>query len=467
MNSSAKNVTNNVTNNLTNVLVIGGGGREHALAWKLAQSHKVHKVFVAPGNGGTAMDSRFENVNITSPGELLAWVAINNIALTVVGPEQPLAAGVVDLFRAKGLRIFGPTAAAAQLESSKAFSKAFMKRHGIPTAEYETFTDVVAAHAYVDQKGAPIVIKADGLAAGKGVVVAMSLAEAHEAIDFMLVDNSLGVAHNEGEDGQALPRVVIEEFLVGEEASFIVMCDGKNVATMATSQDHKRLQDGDAGPNTGGMGAYSPAPVVTPDVHARAMREVIMPTIKGMEKDGIPFTGFLYAGLMIETDGPKKGQIKTLEFNCRMGDPETQPIMMRLKTDFFDVMWAATEPGLNGQLGGRLDKIELEWDRRVALGVVMAAHGYPLAPRKGDAITGLPELKKSDYEEVHATEDVMVFHAGTAQQDGQIVTSGGRVLCVTALGESVKAAQAKAYEVVAKINFDGAQYRKDIGYRAL
>ena len=449
---------NSIVNNLTNVLVIGGGGREHALAWKLAQSHKVHKVFVAPGNGGTALDARFENVNITSPVELLAWVATNNIALTVVGPEQPLAAGVVDLFRAQGLRIFGPTAAAAQLESSKAFSKAFMKRHGIPTAEYETFCDVAAAHAYVDKMGAPIVIKADGLAAGKGVVVAMSLAEAHEAIDFMLLDNTLGVAHNEGG-----AQVVIEEFLMGEEASFIVMCDGKNVATMATSQDHKRLQDGDAGPNTGGMGAYSPAPVVTPDVHARAMREVIMPTIKGMEKDGIPFTGFLYAGLMIETAGPKKGQIKTLEFNCRMGDPETQPIMMRLKTDFFDVMWAATEPGLHG----RLDKIELEWDRRVALGVVMAAHGYPLTPRKGDVITGLPELKKSDYEEVHSTEDVMVFHAGTVQQDGQIVTSGGRVLCVTALGESVKAAQAKAYEVAAKIHFDGAQYRKDIGYRAL
>ncbi len=442
---------NPLANNLTNVLVIGGGGREHALAWKLAQSDKVHKVYVAPGNGGTALDPRIENVNITSPDELLAWVATKRIALTVVGPEQPLAAGVVDLFRAKGLRIFGPTAAAAQLESSKAFSKAFMKRHGIPTAEYETFSDVAAAHAYVDKMGAPIVVKADGLAAGKGVVVAMSLAEAHEAIDFMLVDNTLGVAHNEGG-----ARVVIEEFLVGEEASFIVMCDGKNVATMATSQDHKRLQNGDAGPNTGGMGAYSPAPVVTPDVHARAMREVIMPTIKGMEKDGIPFTGFLYAGLMIDA----KGHIKTLEFNCRMGDPETQPILMRLKTDFFDVMWAATEPGLHG----RLDKIELEWDRRTALGVVMAAHGYPLSPRKGDVITGLPELKMADYDH---EQEVMVFHAGTAQQDGQIVTSGGRVLCVTALGESVKAAQAKAYEVAQKIAFDGVQYRKDIGYRAL
>ena len=446
---------NPLANNLTNVLVIGGGGREHALAWKLAQSHKVSKVYVAPGNGGTALDPRIENVNITSPVELLAWVATKSIALTVVGPEQPLAAGVVDLFRSKGLRIFGPTAAAAQLESSKAFSKAFMKRHGIPTAEYETFSDVAAAHAYVDKMGAPIVIKADGLAAGKGVVVAMSLAEAHEAIDFMLVDNTLGVAHNEGG-----ARVVIEEFLVGEEASFIVMCDGKNVATMATSQDHKRLQDGDAGPNTGGMGAYSPAPVVTPDVHARAMREVILPTIKGMEKDGIPFTGFLYAGLMIDASG----HVKTLEFNCRMGDPETQPIMMRLKTDFFDVMWAATEPGQHGQVGGRLDKIELEWDRRPALGVVMAAHGYPLSPRKGDVITGLPELKIADYDH---EQEVIVFHAGTAQQDGQIVTSGGRVLCVTALGDSVKAAQAKAYEVAQKIGFDGAQYRKDIGYRAL
>lgn len=443
-------------NALMNVLVIGGGGREHALAWKLAQSHKVHKVYVAPGNGGTALDSRLENVNITSTGELLAWVATKNIALTVVGPEQPLAAGVVDLFRAKGLRIFGPTAAAAQLESSKAFSKAFMKRHGIPTAEYDTFSDVVAAHAYVDKVGAPIVIKADGLAAGKGVVVAMSLAEAHEAIDFMLLDNTLGVSHNEGEDGKALPRVVIEEFLQGEEASFIVMCDGKNVTAMATSQDHKRLMDGDLGPNTGGMGAYSPAPVVTPEVHARAMREVILPTIKGMEQDGIPFTGFLYAGLMIDP----KGQVKTLEFNCRMGDPETQPILMRLKTDLFDVLWAATEPGPHG----RLDKIELQWDRRTALGVVMAAHGYPLSPRKGDVITGLPELKKSDFEQ---DQDMMVFHAGTTQQDGQIVTSGGRVLCVTALGESVKAAQLRAYEVAQQITFDGVQYRKDIGHRAL
>ena len=433
------------------VLVVGGGGREHALAWKLAQSPKVQAVYVAPGNGGTALDNRLKNINITDVVELRAWAATNNIALTVVGPEQPLAAGIVDEFRAHGLRVFGPTKAAAQLESSKAFSKAFMKRHGIPTAEYETFTNAVAAHAYVDEKGAPIVVKADGLAAGKGVVVAMTLHEAHEAIEFMLGTgaganpdfNPLGVTHNEGG-----ARVVIEEFLQGEEASFIVMCDGKNVAVMATSQDHKRLLDGDQGPNTGGMGAYSPAPVVTPDVHARAMREIIMPTIKGMEKDGIPFTGFLYAGLMIDA----QGKPKTLEFNCRMGDPETQPIMMRLKTDLVDVMLAATSGGL--------DNIELEWDRRPALGVVIAAHGYPLHPRKGDVIAGLPL----------EADDCMVFHAGTTTQVNQTVetlTSGGRVLCVTALGETVKAAQQRAYEVAQGINFDGAQMRKDIGYRAI
>jgi phosphoribosylamine--glycine ligase len=429
------------------VLVVGGGGREHALAWKLAQSPKLQAVYVAPGNGGTALDARLENINITDIQELRAWAATEKIALTVVGPEQPLAAGIVDEFRAHGLRVFGPTRAAAQLESSKAFSKAFMKRHGIPTAEYETFTDAVAAHAYVDEKGAPIVIKADGLAAGKGVVVAMTLHEAHEAIEFMLSagadQNVLGVTHNEGG-----ARVVIEEFLVGEEASFIVMCDGKNVAVMATSQDHKRLLDGDEGPNTGGMGAYSPAPVVTPEVHARAMREIILPTIKGMEKDGIPFTGFLYAGLMIDAHGKPK----TLEFNCRMGDPETQPIMMRLKTDLVDVMLAATS--------GALDKIELEWDRRPALGVVMAAHGYPLHPRKGDVIGGLPG----------ASEDSMVFHAGTVTQVNQTVetiTSGGRVLCVTALGTTVKAAQQRAYEVAKAISFNGAQMRTDIGHRAI
>jgi phosphoribosylamine---glycine ligase len=452
-------------NALVNVLVIGGGGREHALAWKLAQSNRVHKVFVAPGNGGTALDSRMENINIIEPSELLTWAATNDIALTLVGPEQPLAAGVVDLFRSKGMRIFGPTAAAAQLESSKAFSKAFMRRHGIPTADYDTFTDPALAHAFVDRLGAPIVVKADGLAAGKGVVVAIDIAEAHAAIDFMLIDNTLGVTHNQGGDGVAVPRVIIEQFLTGEEASFIVMCDGKNVSVMATSQDHKRLLDGDLGPNTGGMGAYSPAPIVTPDVYNRAMREVIFPTIKGMAEDGIPFTGFLYAGLMIETEGSNKGQIKTLEFNCRMGDPETQPIMMRLKSDFFEVLWAATEPGVNGQVGGRLDKIELEWDRRTALGVVMAAEGYPMSPRKGDVITGLrgKDASVANSDEV----DAVVFHAGTVAKDGQTLTSGGRVLCVTVLAETVKNAQQRAYEVAQDIGFAGVQYRKDIGHKAI
>ena len=427
------------------VLVIGGGGREHALAWKLAQSSRVTRVFVAPGNGGTALDERLVNVPITDVVALREWAQKEHIALTVVGPEGPLAAGVVDEFRAHGLRIFGPTKAAAQLESSKAFSKAFMQRHGIPTAEYQTFSDPKEAHAYVDAKGAPIVVKADGLAAGKGVVVATTLAEAHEAIDFMLVDNALGVAHNEGG-----ARVVIEEFLQGEEASFIVLCDGKNVTAMATSQDHKRLQDGDQGPNTGGMGAYSPAPVVTADVHARAMREIILPTIRGMEKDGIAYTGFLYAGLMIDA----QGRPKTLEFNCRLGDPETQPLLMRLKSDLFEVFWAATEPGPHG----KLDQIELEWDRRIALGVVLAAHGYPLTPRKGDAITGLPA----------AEADAVVFHAGTQRDaDGIVRVSGGRVLCVTVLADKVKLAQQRAYEVVRGIQFDGMQYRRDIGHRAV
>ncbi|MDF1485483.1 phosphoribosylamine--glycine ligase [Ramlibacter sp. H39-3-26] len=423
------------------VLVIGGGGREHALAWKLRQSPRVTQVYVAPGNGGTARDEHFANVPVTDPAALRAWAQAEKVALTVVGPEAPLAAGVVDEFRAHGLRIFGPTKAAAQLESSKAFSKDFMQRHGIPTAEYQTFTDAAAAHAYVDRKGAPIVVKADGLAAGKGVVVALTLAEAHEAIDFMLLGNRLGVVHN---DGGA--RVVIEEVLQGEEASFIVLCDGKNVTALATSQDHKRLLDGDQGPNTGGMGAYSPAPVVTADVHARAMREVILPTIRGMEQDGIPYTGFLYAGLMIDA----QGHPKTLEFNCRMGDPETQPILMRLKSDLAEVLGAAVD--------GRLDQVELQWDRRTALGVVLAAHGYPFDPRKGDTITGLPA----------DTDDAMVFHAGTVRQaDGSIATSGGRVLCVTALAESVRQAQHRAYEVVRGIHFDGMQYRHDIGHRAV
>ena len=424
------------------ILVIGGGGREHALAWKLAQSPKATKVFVAPGNGGTALaGGKLENLPITDPVALREWAQAEKIGLAVVGPEAPLAAGVVDEFRAHGLKIFGPTKAAAQLESSKAFSKAFMQRHGIPTAAYDTFTDPVAAHAYIDKLGAPIVIKADGLAAGKGVVVAMTLEEAHAAVDFMLVDNKFGVQHNEGG-----ARVVIEEFLAGEEASFIVLVDGKNVCALATSQDHKRLKDGDEGPNTGGMGAYSPAPVVTADVYGRAMREIILPTVRGMEKDGVPFTGFLYAGLMIDS----QGQPKTLEFNTRMGDPETQPILMRLKTDFVDVLLAATD--------GRLDQVELEWDRRTALGVVMAAAGYPESPRKGDLISGLPA----------EADDAMVFHAGSQlDAEGKPRTSGGRVLCVTALGDSVRQAQQRAYDVTRGIHFDGMQYRRDIGHRAI
>ena len=427
-----------------NILVIGGGGREHALAWKLAQSPKVQRVYVAPGNGGTALDARLKNLPITDMAALRDWALEHKIELTVVGPEGPLAAGVVDDFRAHGLRIFGPTQAAAQLESSKAFSKAFMQRHGIPTAHFEVFSDAAAAHAYLDRMGAPIVVKADGLAAGKGVVVAMTLPEAHAAVDFMLGDGAFGAS-----PAASQSRVVIEEFLSGEEASFIVLCDGKNVLPLATSQDHKRLQDGDLGPNTGGMGAYSPAPVVTPGVHARAMREVILPTIRGMEKDGIAFTGFLYAGLMI--DG--QGHVKTLEFNCRMGDPETQPIMARLKTDWVDVLWAATEPvGSNA-----LADLELQWDRRTALGVVLAAPGYPQSPRQGDAITGIP--KESD--------EVVVFHAGTQFQDSVLKTSGGRVLCVTALADTVKVAQARAYDVVRQIHFEGMQFRGDIGFRAL
>jgi len=422
------------------VLVIGSGGREHALAWKLAQSPKLQCVYVAPGNGGTARDARLENVAIGDPLALAEFATKEKVTLTVVGPEAPLAAGVVDLFRARGLRIFGPTQAAAQLESSKAFAKAFMQRHHIPTASYATFGSPAEAHAYVDRQGAPIVIKADGLAAGKGVVVATTLAEAHEAIDFMLQGNRLGVQHNEGG-----ARVVIEECLTGEEASFIVMVDGEHVLALATSQDHKRLLDGDAGPNTGGMGAYSPAPVVTPNLHARVMKEIIQPAVQGMYRDGIPFTGFLYAGLMIGADG----QPKTLEFNTRLGDPETQPVMMRLKSDLFDVLMHATD--------GTLDEVELQWDRRFALGVVMAAQGYPLAPRKGDAVTGLPA----------DTEDAVVFHAGTAMQEGRLVTNGGRVLCVTALGATAKGAQQRAYAALEGIRFDGAQFRRDIGHRAI
>ena len=418
------------------ILVIGSGGREHALAWKIAQSERIQMVYVAPGNGGTATDARLKNVPITDVQALVEFAKNEHIALTVVGPEAPLAAGVVNAFREHGLKVFGPTREAAQLESSKDFAKAFMQRHHIPTAEYQTFSDVKAAHAYIDEKGAPIVIKADGLAAGKGVVVAMSLAEAHEAIDMMLSDNRLG---------DAGARVVIEEFLAGEEASFIVMVDGKNILALATSQDHKRLKDDDQGPNTGGMGAYSPAPIVTPELHARVMREIIIPTVHGMAKDGIPFTGFLYAGLMIDD----KGNPKTLEFNCRMGDPETQPIMARLKTDFVTVVEHA--------INGTLDTIELEWDRRTALGVVLAAAGYPESPKKGDAITGIPA----------ETADCVTFHAGTTLADGKLTTSGGRVLCVVGLGDSVKMAQGHAYQAIEHIRFDGMQFRSDIGWRAL
>ena len=423
-----------------NLLVVGSGGREHALAWRLAQSERVKKVWVAPGNGGTAHEPKLQNLPLTEIDSLAEFARREQVAFTVVGPEAPLASGIVDVFRDKGLRIFGPTKAAAQLESSKDFAKAFMKRHGIPTAEYETFTDAAAAHAYVDRRGAPIVIKADGLAAGKGVVVATSLEEAHAAIDAMLIDNRMGSAG---------ARVVIEDFLDGEEASFIVLVDGRNVLALASSQDHKRLLDGDEGPNTGGMGAYSPAPVVTPEIHAKVMREIIMPTVNGMARDGIPFTGFLYAGLMIDA----AGQPRTLEFNCRMGDPETQPIMARIRSDLAAVFEKAID--------GRLDEAEITWDRRTALGVVLAAHGYPEDPRKGDPITGLP-ANGNDPEA-----DCLVFHAGTVESDGRILTSGGRVLCITGLGDSVKIAQARAYQGIDSIRFDGMQYRRDIGYRAL
>jgi phosphoribosylamine---glycine ligase len=413
------------------VLVIGSGGREHALAWKLAQAERVQTVFVAPGNGGTAADPLLKNVPLTDAAALADFVVAEKVTLTVVGPEAPLAAGVVDHFRGRGLRIFGPTKAAAQLESSKSFAKDFMQRHGIPTALYATFTEAAAAHAHVDRHGAPIVIKADGLAAGKGVVVAMTVAEAHSAIDHMLTRT--------GE------RVVIEDFMAGEEASFIVISDGRHVLTLATSQDHKRVGEGDTGSNTGGMGAYSPAPVVTPNVHAKVMHEIIQPTVLGMAKDGMPFSGFLYAGLMIDA----AGQPRTVEFNARLGDPEAQVILMRLKSDLFEVLMRATE--------GTLDGVELQWDRRTALGVVVAAHGYPAAPRPGDVISGLPA----------AGEDLQVFHAGTTLQDGVLSSSGGRVLCVTALGDSVRLAQQRALSAVRQIQMPGGHWRNDIGHRAI
>ncbi len=416
------------------VLVIGGGGREHALAWKLAQSARVQTVFVAPGNGGTAADPALKNVPFNGVDDIPAladFAVAEKVALTVVGPEAPLAAGIVDAFRARGLRVFGPTQAAAQLESSKSFAKDFMQRHGIPTALYATFTDAAAAHAHVAKHGAPIVIKADGLAAGKGVVVAMTEDEAHAAIDHMLT--SVG------------ERVVIEEFMAGEEASFIVVSDGRDVVALATSQDHKRVGEGDTGPNTGGMGAYSPAPVVSPDVHARVMREIVQPTIAGMARDGHPFTGFLYAGLMIDA----QGRPRTVEFNARLGDPEAEVILLRLKSDLFELLMAATE----GQLGS----VELQWDRRVALGVVVAAHGYPASPRKGDAITGLPA----------GTPELQAFHAGTALDGTVLRSSGGRVLCVTALGDSVRQAQQQALAAVRQVRMDGAHWRNDIGHRAI
>ncbi len=421
------------------VLVIGSGGREHALAWKLAQSARVTEVVVAPGNAGTATEAKCRNVavKVTDLDGLLALAQHEAVALTVVGPEVPLVAGVVDRFRAAGLRIFGPTAAAAQLEGSKAFAKDFLARHGIPTAFYEVHSDVDAALAYVRSKGAPIVIKADGLAAGKGVIVAMTLDEAEAAVRDMLSGNAFG---------DAGARVVIEEFLDGEEASFISMVDGHTALPMATSQDHKRVGDGDTGPNTGGMGAYSPAPVVTPEVHARVMREVVNPTVQGMLKDGIPFTGFLYAGLMIDASGAPK----VIEFNVRFGDPETQPVMLRLQSDLVELVETAIDGGLDG--------IEAQWDPRPSLGVVMASRPYPDTPVSGEVISGLDGVPAS----------AKVFHAGTAlDSDGKVVTAGGRVLCVCALGETVSAAQRTAYAGVEAIAWPHAFHRTDIGWRAI
>ncbi|PSB91666.1 phosphoribosylamine--glycine ligase [Candidatus Pandoraea novymonadis] len=418
------------------ILIIGSGGREHALAWKLLQSSRIELVYIAPGNGGTATNQRLRNVLISDPKMLAEFALQENIDFTIVGPEGPLEAGIVNLFRAHGLKIFGPSKEAAQLESSKDFAKRFMKRHQIPTADYETFSEVKKAHKYIDTKGAPIVVKADGLAAGKGVVVAMSLEEAHAAVDMMLADNKFG---------DAGARVVIEEFLQGEEASFIVMVDGDHVLPLASSQDHKRLFDKDRGPNTGGMGAYSPAPIITPEIHARVMREIIMPTVHGMHADGIRYTGFLYAGLMINS----QGNIKTLEFNCRMGDPETQVIMARLKGDFSKVVEHA--------ISGTLNQVELDWDDRYALGVVLAAHGYPDIPRRGDLITKIPP----------ETINCITFHSGTEYADGKLSVASGRVLCIVGLGKTIKGAQSAAYATVNQINFDGIQYRRDIGYRAM
>lgn len=446
-----------------NALIIGSGGREHAMAWKLAKSETIGKVFVAPGNAGTHLEYHTENIDIkeTEIQKLADFAADKNnrIKFTIVGPEAPLAAGIVDEFRSRGLHIFGPTKAAARLESSKEFAKKFMQKYNIPTAKFQTFdnsdpANIQAAHDYIDQNGTPIVIKADGLAAGKGVVVATTLEEAHQAVDDMLNNASFGAAG---------AKVVIEEFLDGEEASFIVMCDGKNVLPLASSQDHKRVGDNDTGANTGGMGAYSPAPIITPKIHAEVMRDVIYPTIRGMLDEGIPFTGFLYAGLMISKNPDATNKIKVLEFNCRMGDPETQPIMMRLKTNFADLIEHAID--------GTLNQIDTEWDRRVALGVVLAAQNYPQTPKKGDVITFLTKnninINNAEKEEIKENNSY-VFHAGTAiNADGKIVTNGGRVLCVTALGDSTKIAQKIAYEEVGKISWDGMHFRHDIGNKAL
>ena len=421
------------------VLVIGSGGREHALAWKAAQSPDVEKVFVAPGNAGTAREAKLENVNIgvEAIDELIAFAKANNIALTIVGPEAPLVIGLVDAFEAEGLRCFGPSKGAAQLEGSKAFTKDFLARHNIPTGGYQNFTEIEPAIAYLKEMGAPIVIKADGLAAGKGVIVAMTLEEAEAAVRDMLAGNAFGEAGH---------RVVIEEFLEGEEASFIVMVDGKNILPMATSQDHKRVGEGDSGPNTGGMGAYPPAPVVTPKIHERIMKEVIIPTVEGMAAEGNPYTGFLYAGLMISADGAPR----VIEYNCRFGDPETQPIMMRLKSDLVALC--------NSALDRKLDNTSAEWDERAAMGVVMAAGGYPSSYGKGDVINGLDGAD---------SDDAKIFHAGTAESEGNVVTAGGRVLCATALGNSVSEAQQKAYELADKISWNGMFMRRDIGYRAI
>ncbi len=422
-----------------NILIVGGGGREHALAWKARQSPLADTVFVAPGNPGTALENGIQNVAIAADDllGLLAFAQQNVVGLTIIGPEVPLVLGIVDQFQAAGLNCFGPTAQAAQLEGSKTFCKQFLSRHQIPTAAFQSFTDKAQAIAYIRQQGVPIVVKADGLAAGKGVIVAQTEQQAINAVEDMLAGNAFGEAGH---------RVVIEEFLTGEEASFIVMADGQHALAMATSQDHKARDNGDNGPNTGGMGAYSPAPVVTPDIHARVMRDVIMPTLQGMAADGLPYSGFLYAGLMITQDGA----VKVLEFNCRFGDPETQPIMMRLKSDLVALCLAA--------LAGELDKTTSSWDERPALGVVLAAAGYPDAFQKGAVISGLPTLQR---------DDCKVFHAGTAQAGGDIVTAGGRVLCACALGADIKTAQQQAYQLAGQIHWDDLYYRTDIGFKAI